>query len=137
MDAIAGAALNRLLERARRDPDVLAVILFAPTIALADIPSPETIQQELSGAYRTTAPSPPLNERGPIARRIEKLLGQQARWLVSTIHPWQNDPRAALLTKGGSIENEIRPNAHTACGLAMLARCAPERGRGRGCRRRD
>ena len=28
MDAIAGAALNRLLERARRDPDVLAVILF-------------------------------------------------------------------------------------------------------------
>jgi uncharacterized protein len=28
MDAIGGAGLNRLLERARRDPDVLAVILF-------------------------------------------------------------------------------------------------------------
>src|SRR4051794_5185406 len=69
---------------------------------------------------------PPIRSRGEISHRVEKILIQQARYLVSTLHPWDQDDRALLLTDGGSIEAQIRPNAHTAYGLAVLYRAAPD-----------
>src|SRR6185369_14169878 len=76
--------------------------------------------------FTATQVNPPITSRGEISHRVEKILIQQARYLVSTLHPWEQNDRALLLTDGGSVEAQIRPNAHTAYGLAVLCRAAPD-----------
>jgi hypothetical protein len=84
---------------------------------------------DLAGAFRTTAAQPPRLHRGELMRALEPLLLQQARALVSEVRPWNNIPGTALLPltrRAPSSESGIRPNAHTAKGLALLARVVPE-----------
>jgi hypothetical protein len=75
--------------------------------------------------YATSAAPVVLRHRGELQRRIEPMMVQQARWLVGLLRPWEQDPQARLLTRGGSGEHDIRPNAHTAYGLAVMARTLP------------
>ncbi|MBI5769930.1 MAG: hypothetical protein HZA93_19295 [Verrucomicrobia bacterium] len=63
-------------------------------------------------------------------RELEPIMVQQARYLVALLQPWAKDPRAAALpptpNRPASGEHGIRPSAHTAKGLALLARLAPD-----------
>jgi len=95
---------------------------MASAPVLAQVPSAEQIQADLQGPFRTTRANPDLSHRGPLARRVEPLLLQQARYLISTLHPWEKDPKALSLTDCGSNEHNIRPNATTVGGLAVVAR---------------
>ena len=47
---------------------------------------------------------------------------QQGSAQVAALHAWEKDPAALLLTTGASDEHGIRPNAHTALGLAIMTR---------------
>lgn len=83
---------------------------------------------DLAGPFRATAAQPPRLHRGEIMRSLEPLMLQQARHLVSELQPWNNEPGAALLPllrRAPSSESGIRPNAHTAKGLALIARLLP------------
>lgn len=84
---------------------------------------------DLAGAFRTTAAQPPRRHRGELMRALEPLLLQQAKALASELRPWNDLPGTALLPltrRAPSSESGIRPNAHTAKGLALLARLVPE-----------
>ena len=85
------------------------------------------IEHELETIYATTAPKLALIHEGEIARRIEPILRKQSKYLVAQLRPWKQDPRALLLGNGGSLEGDIRSNAHTAFGLAVLARVFDDR----------
>jgi hypothetical protein len=106
-------------------------VLCAATVAVAaacsaQVPSAEQMRTELSQQYLTTAAQPLLKHHGPLMKRLELLIGQQARYLIGTLHPWERDPNAMLLTTGQSGEHGIRPNTHTAFALAAMARCIPD-----------
>jgi hypothetical protein len=100
--------------------------LLLGTLAFAQLPPAEQIDRDLAGPFATTQAAPAHARRGEVCRRVEKLLIQQARYLGSTLHPWPQNPQARLLTDGKSDEHNIRPNTHTAFGLAVLARCLPD-----------
>jgi hypothetical protein len=109
---------------------VLAAVLglIVCQVATAQIPSPEKLAAALAAEFRTAAAQPPTKHRGPLMRDVEPLLIQQARHLVSELRPWSQDPHAALLPllrRTPSSESGIRPNAHTAKGLALLVRLVP------------
>jgi hypothetical protein len=84
------------------------------------------MEVQLAGPFAAHSPQPHLAHRGEFAMRLERLLVHQARYLVSTLHPWEHDERIMLLTGGGSTEHHIRPNSHTAFGLAVLYRLGSE-----------
>jgi len=54
---------------------------------------------------------------------IAAILQAQGESLIRQLHPWKDDPAALILAAGASNEHSIRPNAHTAFGLATLYRC--------------
>ena len=98
--------------------------------AEAATPSEEQMKRDLATIYETSAAQPLLLHRTQAMRRLEPLLAQQARYLIGTLKPWDKDASATLLTAGKSDEHSIRPNAHTAYGLAVMARCIPADARG-------
>ena len=83
------------------------------------------MRRDLVTLFRTQTSQPSLAYHGEMATRLEPILVQQSRYLVSLLRPWEQDEHALLLTKGGSGEHDIRPNAHTAAGLATIYRCLP------------
>ena len=101
---------------------ILVIGLLGHT-ANAEIPSTEQVKSDLEGKYAAKAAQPRLDRRGPLAHRLEKLMLQQGRYLISTLHRWEKDPSALSLTRSGSNEHNIRPNTHTAFGLAVIYRC--------------
>ena len=95
----------------------------------AQVSPAAVIEAGLAGIFRTAAARPPAAHRGPVMRELEPVMLQQARFLVSQLQPWEAVPRAARLplAKGAaSGEHGIRPGAHTAKGLALLVRLAPD-----------
>jgi hypothetical protein len=82
-----------------------------------------------AAAFRTTAARPERTHRGPLLRRLEPLLLQQARHLAAQVRPVPGAPDAADLPppvgRAPSGEHGIRPAAHTAKGLALVARLVP------------
>lgn len=90
------------------------------------MPSAQQIDADLAGQYSTTQAQPEIHSHGDICKRVEKILIQQGRYLASTLHPWDHDTQAMLLTHGGSLEADIRPNAQTALGLAVMDRALPD-----------
>ena len=54
--------------------------------------------------------------------RIYNIVQNQARYLISTVYDWHDDPSMKLLTESKSGEHHIRPNAHTVTDLAFLYR---------------
>ena len=97
-------------------------------LAPVQIPEPAKLSAALDGEFRTTAAQPPAKNRGPLMRALEPLIIQQARYLISELRPWNGDSSTALLPlmrRTPSSESGIRPNAHTAKGLALLARLVP------------
>lgn len=117
------------LPKTHLSPFTLAVVLTIACsgilAAASDVPLP-VMREELAGIFQTETAQPETEFRGEIARRLEPVLFQQAQYLISQLRPWEQDEEALLLTKGGSGEHDIRPNAHTASGLAMLYRCVPK-----------
>ena len=92
------------------------------------VPTREKLTAALAGDFRTAAAQPPARHRGPLMRDLAPLILQQARYLVSELRPWAGDATTALLPlarRTPSSESGIRPNAHTAKGLALLARLVP------------
>ncbi len=104
----------------------LGIRWFPSTCSRRTFPTTQQLDADLTTSLATSQAQPAIRFRTEISRRVEKLLIQQARYLVSTLHPWSYDDRALLLTDGGSLEAQIRPNAHTAYGLAVLYRAAPD-----------
>lgn len=101
----------------------------AATSAAPLLPPAPALTAELAGPLRTTAAQPATRHRGPLMRAVEPLLIQQARFLIAELQPWAPDPQAArlpLLRGAPSGEHGIRPNAHTAKGLALLDRLLPD-----------
>ena len=94
--------------------------------AFAQIQEEDAIKDALNGIYATVAAKPSLEHRGELAQRLEKTMFNQSRYLISTLHPWEKDEKALLLTTGKSGEHGIRPNGHTVYGLAIMYRCFPD-----------
>lgn len=113
----------------RATPFAFAPFFALAVLSFAQIPEPAKLSAALDGDFRTAAAQPPAKHRGPLMRDVEPLLLQQARHLVSQLRPWAGDAHAALLPlvprKAPSSESGIRPNAHTAKGLALLVRLVP------------
>ena len=65
-----------------------------------------------------TAPTHPETEP---SRRLYAVTMNQARYLRGLLQPWDEHPEILALA-WESVEHGVRPNAHTACGLALLAR---------------
>ncbi len=96
---------------------------------LAAMPDPAVLRAALMHDFATTVAQPARAHRGPVMQALEPLLIQQARFLVAEIQPWPREPRGSklpLLKGAPSGEHGIRPNAHTAKGLALLARLLPD-----------
>ncbi len=68
---------------------------------------------------------PSCAELEPAAGRLYGALMRQAHYLVTTVHPWDQDPAVKLLTDSQSKEHWIRPNTSTLVGLAVLRRWGP------------
>lgn len=106
-----------------------ALLCVLPSWSRAQLPTPAEIQADLDNIYYTVAAKPDDEHRGPIMRALEPLMIQQARYLVSELGPWAKDSSVSLLPllkRTPSSEHGIRPNAHTAKGLAILVRLAPD-----------
>ncbi|HEX8523891.1 MAG TPA: hypothetical protein VF669_16675 [Tepidisphaeraceae bacterium] len=98
----------------------LVLAIFACSIARAQ--STHSAADELSTIYSTTQASPALLHHDELAQQLEPILLKQAAHLTRQLHPWNKNTRALLLNAGNSIEADIRPNTHTAYGLAVLYR---------------
>src|SRR5262245_58114443 len=94
--------------------------LFVTVLLSLATPGRAREQDDLSTIYQTRRAEPALNHNGEMARRVEAILRKQARHLAAGLGPWKDDSRALLLTSGNSNEHGIRPNVHTAFGLAVL-----------------
>lgn len=57
--------------------------------------------------------------------RVYQATEKQARYLLTTVHPWSEDPELRLLTASKSTENWIRPNTGAIEGFAFLYRFGP------------
>ena len=95
------------------------VTVFSAIKLTAQMPAIEQIKSELAEQYAVKPMQLQNKFRGQIAQRMERIMLQQSRYLITTLHPWEQDSRALLLTKGGSGEHDIRPNAHTVYSLAV------------------
>lgn len=99
-----------------------AAVFFLSAAAPAALPPEEIIGSELASIYRVTPPRINPGSTSGLADRIEPVLLQQARYIISTLRPWDGPTSGAqLLTDGRSGEHGIRPNAHAAYGLAIMA----------------
>ncbi len=82
-----------------------------------------------AAAFRAETARPERIHRGPLMRRLEPILLQQARHLVSELRPHVAVPGALALplpaNRAPSGEHGIRPSAHAAKGLALVARLVP------------
>jgi len=103
---------------------MLILLTLCPFLVSADVVS---TTDELETIYATESAQPDLQFQGRLSGRLEKLMFQQAKYLISTLRPWEKDQNALLLTDGSSAEHGIRPNAHTAFGLAIMYRCIPHK----------
>jgi hypothetical protein len=102
----------------RPDACLFAIVLFGTcAISLAQVPNTDP-----NAIYATSRPNLSLNAYGEIAQRVEAVLQKQSAFLVAQLHPWESNRNASLLTDGKFNEAGIRPNAHAAYGLAVLAR---------------
>ena len=98
-------------------------ILVVALVSTAAGTAHATVESDLATRYATAAAKPQLGSDGPISKRVAAILQAQGKSLIRQLHPWKGDPAALILTAGASNENAIRPNAHTAFGLATLYRC--------------
>ncbi len=57
-----------------------------------------------------------------VCNRLYQACQKQAHYLLSTIHPWEEDENLLLLTESKSGEHWIRPNTNTIAGFAFLYR---------------
>lgn len=77
--------------------------------------------EEVSGPVMVRVFEPKATGRqSEAADRIYAAAQGQARYLLSQLHPWNNDDQRLLLTRSASGEHFIRPNAGTVEGLAFL-----------------
>lgn len=115
-------------ERCRKSPSLLCVLyisvvqIILTSRAPAQTTAPANVDRDLQTIYTLAPAKVALLRDGEIAQRLAPILRKQARFLIAQLHPWSGDTKALLLTSGGSIEGEIRPNTHAAFGLAVIAR---------------
>jgi len=86
----------------------------------------------VSGPLAADSPPMPLVLRGEslpevvaLQNRLYKIMQRQARYILTLVHPWDKDPRFALMTESRSGEHWIRPNTGMIEGLAFLCRFGP------------
>ncbi len=60
-----------------------------------------------------------------VCSRIYSAAQKQARFLLSRVHPWNENDSMSLLTESKSREHWIRPNTGTVAGLMFLHRFGP------------
>ena len=88
-------------------PHAVAALVLLCLVAIANA------HDELNTVYATTQPTLNLSHRDARARELEPILTQHAHYLIGKLHPWEKDPRALLIGRGGTAEADIRPNSHT------------------------
>lgn len=109
----------------------LAVVEDGPSGALAigpALPREDTFAPESARDFLTAAAAPPRRHRSDLMRRLEPLLLQQAAALLGRLQPGPTPETAFLPPPAGrapSGEHGIRPGAHTAKGLALVAALVP------------
>lgn len=79
-------------------------------------------QEQLRTIYAVKQARPNMKFDCAFMHRLKPLMFQQAAYLISTLKPWNKDHDALTLTPSQSGEHDIRPNTHTAYGLAVMAR---------------
>jgi hypothetical protein len=57
--------------------------------------------------------------------RVYLAAQKQARYLLTTVRPWERDPGMKLLTASGRGEHQVRPNTTAIAGFAFLVRFGP------------
>jgi hypothetical protein len=100
---------------------VTVVVCLACTTGTC-LPGVAAESQDRSGVMSWKLP-----ERGDdgvreMMRTVYEATQRQARYLLGTVHPWQEDASLLLLTESKSTEHWIRPNTGTVEGLAFLYR---------------
>lgn len=115
---------------------LLTALAFSPL--QAEPPADAEIARALEEEFFAAAGQPVQIHRTPLMVELEPLLMQQARHLVSLLEPWDQVPNALRLPGSThSREHSIRPNSHTALGLAILVRLAPDEAFGPGLTRQE
>ena len=102
------------------------LILLAGVATVLLVPGATAAQAtvDVGGAMPITLP-PLRRELQPASDRLYSALMRQARYLLGTVHDWEDDPSMKLLTDSKSAEHWIRPNTSTLVGLAVLRRWGP------------
>ena len=100
---------------------VTVVVCLACTTGTC-LPGVAAESQDRSGIMSWKLP-----ERGDdgvreMRRTVYEATQRQARYLLGSVHPWQDDASLLLLTESKSTEHWIRPNTGTVEGLAFLYR---------------
>jgi len=96
------------------------LITCCTVVTYAQLPPPERVVHELSTIYRTSKPEIRTTTPTELRQRLVKTALGQAIYLNGTFKPSELVPESLVCTSGGSLEHEIRPNAHTATGFASL-----------------
>ncbi len=106
-------------------PGLMAFLLLNLSAAAA-MPDPEQMRKDLETLYATSAVNSSLDKLTDEGRSLIPLMFQQGEYLMGLLHPWDEDPKALLLTDGNHGEHGIRPNTHTAFSFAAMVRCIDE-----------
>lgn len=90
-------------------------------LAAAQVPAPAVVHAALQGEYKAAPAKLDRLHKSAIDERVKALCIRQGAYLVSLLKPYENTTGGLSLTKSESDEHSIRPNTHTAAGLAIMA----------------
>ena len=101
---------------------LLAVLLLAYCGAFAHTPAEAA---PAGGVMPLSLPKQAVPDCRDLADRVYLALEKQARYLLTTVHPWKDDANMRLLTDSKSGEHWIRPNTSALVGFCLLRRFGP------------
>jgi hypothetical protein len=108
---------------------VLRSILALTAISLPIWPLASAPASEPSSSSAGVMPWHLPEQNNPDIRIVQDqlyhLAQTQTRYLLTTVHPWSEDPALKLLTQSKSLEHWIRPNAAALQGFSFLYRFGP------------
>jgi len=110
-----------------RRATAFAVALFAATLTMRFVsaqggPTPAAGSGEVMRIVLPEQASPSVAEAQD---RLYRVIENQARYLLASVHPWQADAGLKLVTESRSQEHWVRPNTGAVEGFCFLYRFGP------------
>jgi hypothetical protein len=104
---------------------ILAAAIFGIAFGMATASPVEDKSAPSDGVMRLHLPTQTNAEINSAQDRIYRLAQLQARYVMSLVHPWKEDPGLKLATQSKSSEHFIRPNTGVIAVFAFLYRFGP------------